>query len=248
MKGIRVDPGAGARPGPGRPDLGRVRPRDAGVRARDHRRRGLDHRHRRADARRRHRLAATPARPGLRQPAVRRRRHGRRAVPDRERRRERRPVLGAARRRRQLRHRHLVRVPAAPGRPGLAGPGGPPVQRGARCLPGSTGSTSQSAPDEVSAEFGARPRCRTDSGRCSLRRLQRPAEEAEKCCPGTRVRHAARGLIAPTDLLRAAAGLRRRLPFGLLNYWKSSNIDELSDARSTRWSPSWSVRRRCGRW
>ncbi len=30
--------------------------------------------------------------------------------------RERRAVLGAARRRRQLRHRHLVRVPAAPGR------------------------------------------------------------------------------------------------------------------------------------
>ena len=50
-----------------------------------------------------------------RQPALGRGRHRRRPVLDRERERERRPVLGAARWRRQLRRRHRLRVRAASG-------------------------------------------------------------------------------------------------------------------------------------
>ena len=61
-------------------------------------------------------------RPRDRQPARGRRRARRRRARPRQRRREPRPVLGAARRRRQLRRRHLVPVPAAPGRHGLRRP------------------------------------------------------------------------------------------------------------------------------
>ena len=53
----------------------------------------------------------------LRQPRLGRPRHRRRPRGHRERGREPRPVLGAARRRRQLRRRDVVRVRAAPGRP-----------------------------------------------------------------------------------------------------------------------------------
>ena len=51
-------------------------------------------------------------------------------IRDRERGRERRPLLGAPRRRRQLRGRHVVRVPAAPGRDDLRRPD---VLRGRGC-------------------------------------------------------------------------------------------------------------------
>ena len=96
----------------GRAHLGRVRPRDPGVRPGRHRRPRLDHRHRRVHPRRRDRLAAARVRPHLRQPALGRRRHRRRPVPHRQRARAPRPVLGTARRRRQLRCGHLVGVPA----------------------------------------------------------------------------------------------------------------------------------------
>ena len=76
------------------------------------------------------------ARPRLRQPRRRRRRHRGRPPPARERGRERRPVLGPARRRRQLRHRHLVRAGAPPGRPGgLRRPALPAGRRGGRPAP-----------------------------------------------------------------------------------------------------------------
>ena len=72
--------------------------------------------HRRPHARRRHRLADAPARRDRRQPA---RRHGRHAGRH-GRRRRRGSAVGPARRRRELRRRHRVRVPAAPGRPDRA--------------------------------------------------------------------------------------------------------------------------------
>ena len=77
----------------------------------------------RPDPARRRRASAPQVRSLDRQPALGRHRHRRRAAAARERDRERGPVLGGARRRQQLRRRHLVRVPAAPGRAdgGVAG-------------------------------------------------------------------------------------------------------------------------------
>ena len=69
------------------------------------------HRRGRPDPRRRHRLPVPALRADGRQPARRRRGARRRHVRDRQRELAPRPVLGAARRRRQLRHRHLVHVP-----------------------------------------------------------------------------------------------------------------------------------------
>ena len=81
----------------------------------------LDHRRRRPHPRRRHRVPDPGARPVLRQPALRRGRAGRRQHRHRQRARAPRPVLGAARRRRQLRRGHRVRVPAAPGAENIYG-------------------------------------------------------------------------------------------------------------------------------
>ena len=75
----------------------------------------LHHRGRRAHAGRRARLPVAQVRADHRQPARGRGRAGRRAGRDRVGDRASRPVLGAARWRRQLRRRDVVRVPAAPG-------------------------------------------------------------------------------------------------------------------------------------
>ena len=75
----------------------------------------LDHWRRRPDAGRRHRLPVADVRPDDRQPARRGRGAGGRQLGDGERGGERGSVLGGARRRRQLRRRDLVPVPAAPG-------------------------------------------------------------------------------------------------------------------------------------
>ena len=114
-------PAAPHRRGRGRLHVGGLRSRDAGVRARGHRRARVHHGDRRVHARRRHRLAHAQGRPDLRQPARRRRRHRRRPARARQRGREPRAALGAARRRRQLRHRDLARVPAASRRTDAAG-------------------------------------------------------------------------------------------------------------------------------
>ena len=74
----------------------------------------LHDRRRRTDPRRRHRLPDPRLRALDRQPDLRRGGHRRRAGPGRQRAREPGPVLGAARGWRQLRRRHLLRVPAAP--------------------------------------------------------------------------------------------------------------------------------------
>ena len=100
----------------GRCDLGGLRSRDAALRARGPRRCRLDDRRGGVDPSRRARSSAPQVRPLDRQPRVRRHRHGRRAVPEGERDRERGSVLGGPRRRQQLRRRHVVRVPGAPGR------------------------------------------------------------------------------------------------------------------------------------
>ena len=90
----------------GRRHLGRFRPRNPGLRPRGHRWAGLHHRARRVHPRRWYRLAAASPRPDLRQlsPRMSSRPTG---GWSRERGGERRPVLGVARGRRQLRCGHL---------------------------------------------------------------------------------------------------------------------------------------------
>ena len=110
MRTVRVDPTEQDGPCRCRRDLGRLQLRDARVRPGDDRRDHLDHRHLRSDAGRRHRLPRPRARADDRQPDLGRRGHRRREVPHRERARERGSLLGAARRRRQLRRRDVARV------------------------------------------------------------------------------------------------------------------------------------------
>ncbi len=98
-----------------------LRSRDAGVRPVDSDGHQLDDRHGGPDAGRRLRLAEPPARAHHRQPGLGRRRAGERRAGRRLGQEERGPVLGDPRRRRQLRRRHVVRVPAAQARSRRAG-------------------------------------------------------------------------------------------------------------------------------
>ena len=111
MRGIRVDPGGQDRARPGRLRLGRRRSRHRRIRPGHPVRDPGHHRGRRAHARRRDRPPDPALRAHRRQPAVRRRRARRRLVRHRQRRRAPGPVLGAARRRRELRRGDVVRVP-----------------------------------------------------------------------------------------------------------------------------------------
>ena len=116
LKGVRVDPEKAHRARASGRAARRARPGDAGVRAGGAVGHRHAHRRRRSDARRRDRLDSAQVRP-LRRPArLDGRRHRRRGVRQGERRRERRSVLGPARRRRELRHRHRVRVQLRPAR------------------------------------------------------------------------------------------------------------------------------------
>ena len=117
MREVTVDAGAKlAHVGPGcrLQDVDRA---TQAARARDPARLRLRGRRRRPDARRRPRLPHPPLRLDGRQPRGGRDRHRRRRDPHRQPRRERRPLLGAPGRRRQLRRRHPVHVPPARGRP-----------------------------------------------------------------------------------------------------------------------------------
>jgi len=104
-------------PGPGRCPVGRCRPRDTGARSGDHGRHRGPHRRRRPQPGRRPRLAHAQARAHRRQPRPGRGGHRRGRDRGGVGQRSPRPVLGPARRRRELRHRQLVPVRAAPGRP-----------------------------------------------------------------------------------------------------------------------------------
>ena len=110
--------------------VGRGRRGDEPARARDPQRHHRDHRRRRAHARRRPRPPDPQVRAGDRQPARGRDGARERRARSRQRGRAPRPVLGDPRRRRQLRRRHVVPLPAPRGRHGdrrsdvLAGGGG----------------------------------------------------------------------------------------------------------------------------
>ena len=110
-------PAGAGRARPGRRAVGRARRGHRRARARGDRRAGARHRGRRARAWQRQRMARADVRLHLREHDLRRGRDsGRRGRPG-EPGREPGSVLGPARRRRQLRRRDRVRVPAAPGRP-----------------------------------------------------------------------------------------------------------------------------------
>ena len=100
----------------------RARSRDAGARAGGAVGHRHAHRHRRPHARRRHRMDPSEVRTHDRQPGVRRPRHRRRRAREGECRREPRPLLGRARRGRQLRDRDVLRVRVAARRTGARRP------------------------------------------------------------------------------------------------------------------------------
>ena len=103
-------------PRAGRGNLGRRRPRDAALWPGGSGRRRLQHGNRRADHPRWVRSPATEVRSEPRQPDLRRDRDRRRPGADGQRNRERRPLLGRARGRQQLRGDHQLRVSPASGR------------------------------------------------------------------------------------------------------------------------------------
>ena len=99
--------------------------------------------------------SASPATMSL----VLRHRHRRRPLPARDRRRKRRPLLGPARRRRQLRRRHVDRVPPAPdgSRRSLAATSSGPSPRRATCC-AITATSCRSAPRSVVEPAAGRSR------------------------------------------------------------------------------------------
>ena len=113
MNAVKRRSGGAGRGGRRRRDDEPPRPGDRAVRAGDDRRPGVDHRGRRLRARRRQRLARPQDGARLRQPRRRRGGDRRRAGADRLGRGASRALLGAARRRRQLRGRHLADAAAA---------------------------------------------------------------------------------------------------------------------------------------
>ena len=117
LTGVSVDPDTRRVRVDGRRDPRPSRPRDRAARARGPGRCDLGHRRRGPDARRRDRLADARLRADRRQPARGGCRDGERRADPRQRDRARRPVLGAPRRRRQLRGRDLVRVQGRPAGP-----------------------------------------------------------------------------------------------------------------------------------
>ena len=89
---------------------------------------------------------------------------------------------------------------------------------------------SQSAPDELFSEFGlgALP----DGQRAVFLFLfyNGPADEAEKVvAPARAFGSPLEDLLGPLNYCQAQQSFDADFPFGLLNYWKSSNIRELSD-------------------
>ena len=120
-EGDRGRPRGAHLPRRGGAHVGRARRRDPGARPRGDRRAGVHDGPRRARARRRLGLDRAQLRLHGRQPDLGRDRDGRRAHPHRLRARAPGPLLGLARRRRELRRGHQVRAAAAPDRPDRPG-------------------------------------------------------------------------------------------------------------------------------
>ena len=147
---------------------------------------GLEDRHRRPHARRRARLADAELRPGLRQPDRRGRRDRGRTGRARERERESDLLLGAARRRRKLRRRHDVRVPAASGVDGVRRNSDLSARRSARDVLPSIATSRRTAPDTLTV-FAAMMHSPEGAPVCALSMCYNgTAEEGEKAIKAIR--------------------------------------------------------------
>ena len=189
---------AAPRLGPARRHGRRVHGRGRGPRARDAVRRHRERRTRRADARWRHRLPRPQVRPDDRQPRLGRGRHRGRPDRDRERRRQPGPVLGDPRRRRQLRRRDPLPVPARagrddperravpaadprrPARPGARSPQRRPrsSRRSRSCIDDAAAAVRpRGAPLQAVGHRDVRPRQRRHRGRAGRARAVPPARD-----------------------------------------------------------------------
>ena len=200
-------PGQGA----GRRAPRRPRPGQPAVRAGGAERPGLQHRHGRADAERRHGLHAAQVRPDLRQPGLGSGRGRGRPPGHRQREREPRPVLGAPRRRRQLRRGHLVRVRPAPGRAADLrradrlpdGPGG----RGAQLPPGLHRRRAGGA--QRGRDLPVRPAAGGHPGRAQGQAADRHLRPVHRHAGGGRAGRQAAAGVRQADLqLRRAGAVR----------------------------------------
>ena len=154
-----------------------------------------------------------------------------------------RPVLGAARRRRQLRRRHGVRVRAAPGRPGGHGRARHPPRRARpRAAARSTATSMHDAPDELSLAFvyltapdgagdprgAARP-----PGRGDRRHARRPIDEGDRgAARDPRSSAPAADLFEPMPYADFQCALDD--PPGYRNWWTAEHLTTCPTARSTR--------------
>ena len=209
MKAARVDPARRVIVDGPRAHLEGLRPRDAAVRSGDDGRHRLVDGRGRVDARRRPRLADAAPRAHLRQPPVGPARHRRRPARDRERGREPRSLLGRPRRRRQLRDRDVLRVPAASGHDGPGGVRPLSAHAGPRGLPrlprvrrrGARRADRRRAHHDL-----VRRHARDRRRRLSLRR---PRGRRAARAAGATSRRAARGHDPPHELRRAPDDVRR---------------------------------------
>ena len=240
MKAVKVDVAREASHGRGWRDPRGFRRGHAGARARHPAGHQLHHGHRGADARRRLRLAQPQVRDDGRQPRVRRGRDGGRRGRARQRHREPRPLLGAARRQRQLRRRHAVRVPSPPG-----GPGAPerahrlPVRRGeagAAAIPGVRRQVARRTDRLDGAAQGAAPALpsrrmstarRSSRSRCSTRAIRRRARRSSQP-----LRTFGKPLGEHIGVQPYTAWQKAFDPLltpGARNYWKSHNFTKIAD-------------------
>ena len=228
MKGIRVDPAKRVARAEAGLTWGEFE-RDAGVRARDDRGRDLDHRHRGSHPRRRHRLSPAEVRARVRQPGLGRCRHSRRAAPDRERSPEPRPSWGLRGGGGNFGIVTSFEYRLHPIGQVLAGPVVHPFSAAHEAF-AFYRDYSRTAPDDVAALFALTA---LPDGQWAVTLFvcySDPAEESEGAiAPVHEFGSPLEDLIEPMSYREVQMSFDADFPPGMQNYWKSSNMDELSD-------------------